>query len=208
MGNEKTLSFYLKNLDQALLAEMESAAMIQEVPANTEILRTGQFVKMIPIVLEGLVKVFTQHDYKELLLYYIQPKESCVMSFAAGLRNEPSKVFARTETDSLIALLPTDKVQDWVKKYPSFNTLFYDQYRVRYNDLIQTIHQVLFEKLDERLLQYLKERVSLTGSNPIKLTHGKIAEELGSAREVISRLLKKLESEKKVEQKEGQIWVL
>ncbi|MDX1751616.1 MAG: Crp/Fnr family transcriptional regulator [Salinimicrobium sediminis] len=190
----------LSHLEPGLITKITRAATNKEISRNTEILREGQYVKVIPVVLEGLIKVFTRHEDKELLLYYIRPNESCIMSFSAGLKNEPSKVFAVTEEDTTALLLPVDEVRLWIKQFPEINTLFFQQYNLRYQDLLNTIHDVLFEKLDKRLYNYLREKATLTGSNPLKISHRKIAADLGTAREVISRVMKKLENEGKAKQ--------
>lgn len=193
---EKALSF----LGQDLVSEILSVSKIMDFPKETEILREGQYVKVIPIVIEGLIKVFSSFDEKELLLYYIKPNESCIMSFAASINNEPSKVYAVTEEYTRALLLPVDKVPYWVKQFPSINDLFYQQYNLRYSELLDTINHVLFNKLDKRLYDYLQKKVRLTKQNPIKISHRQIAGELGTAREVVSRVMKKLENEGKVKQ--------
>lgn len=202
------LSKLLTPLHPDLRKELEAHAILKEVPQGTEILREGQYVKVIPIVLEGLIKVFSRHEEKELLLYYIKPQESCIMSFAAGMKNEPSKIFAVAEEDTSALLLPTDKVALWVRDYPEVNHLFFQQYNLRYSDLLTTIHQLLFERLDKRLLDYLVNKSLLTGRNPIKISHRQIAAELGTAREVISRIMKKLENDGKIRQEANTIEIL
>lgn len=202
------LSKLLTPLHPDLRKELEAHAILKEVPQGTEILREGQYVKVIPIVLEGLIKVFSRHEEKELLLYYIKPQESCIMSFAAGMKNEPSKIFAVAEEDTSALLLPTDKVAQWVREYPEVNQLFFQQYNLRYSDLLTTIHQLLFERMDKRLLDYLVNKSLLTGRNPIKISHRQIAAELGTAREVISRIMKKLENDGKIRQEANTIEIL
>ena len=104
----------LSFLNSSLIEELLKHSTISDFPKGTQILRDEQYVKILPIVLNGLVKVFSKFDEKELLLYYIQPKQSCVMSFSAALKNAPSKVFAITEEDSKILLIPTDKLPKWL----------------------------------------------------------------------------------------------
>ena len=195
-------------IEPQLVTEILEWGMMKEIKKDTLILASGTYVKMIPVVLKGLVKAFTSSEDKELLLYYIHPGESCVMSFAAGLNNNKSKINALTIEDSEILLLPTLKVQEWIKKYPNFNRLFYNQYDTRYEDLISTINHLVFDKLDVRLYAYLQEKVRIIANKNVTLTHQQIANELGTAREVISRLLKKLEKENKIEFSEHGIKVL
>ncbi len=202
------LSKLITSLHPDLRAEMEAHAILQEVPQGTEILREGQYVKVIPLVLEGLIKVYSRHEDKELLLYYIKSQESCIMSFAAGMKNEPSKIFAVTEEDTRVLLLPTDKVTQWVRRFPDVNQLFFQQYNIRYTDLLATIHQLLFDRMDKRILDYLVNKSMLTGRNPIKISHRQIAGELGTAREVVSRIMKKLENDGKIKQEANMIEIL
>lgn len=199
---------FLFNLNPTLVSEINEAATIQKIEKDTKILREGQYLKVIPIVQEGLIKVFTRHEDKELLIYYIKPNESCIMSFAACLKNEPSKVFAIAEEDCTVLLLPVEKVINWTKQFPDMNILFFQQYNLRYSDLLDTINHLLFDKMDKRLYDYLREKIKLTSKNPIKISHRQIANELGTAREVISRVMKKLENEGKLKQHSNNIELL
>lgn len=187
-------------LSQQLAAEIIEKSSIVDIPENIEVMREGQYVKAVPIVTGGLIRVYTRNEDKELLLYYIQPGESCIMSFDACLKNVPSKVYASTEKNSSVLLMPTDHVFRWMKEYPEFNSLFFLQYNLRYTEMLNMINQLLFEKMDTRILEYLKSKHKLTGTNPIKISHRQIANDLGTAREVVSRVMKKLEHEGKVKQ--------
>ena len=191
---------HIPGISAELLSEIKDRAIEKTVPENTVILKEGQYIKVIPLVLEGLLKVYTQYQEKELLLYYIQPNESCVMSFSSGLKNESSKIFAMTEEETHMLLLPVDDVMRWTKNFPDFNSLFFSQFNLRYSDLLETINQLLFDKMDKRLLDYLQQKVKMTQKNPLKISHRQIAAELGTAREVISRVMKKLETDGRVRQ--------
>jgi CRP/FNR family transcriptional regulator len=130
------------------------------------------------------------------------------MSFAAGIKNEPSMIYAITEEDTTALLLPADKVRQWIRQDPDINSLFFQQYNLRYTDLLSTIHQLLFDRMDKRVLDYLVNKVRLTGRNPVKISHREIAADLGTAREVVTRLLKKLEAEGTIRQEANSIEVL
>lgn len=198
----KEIKKQLAFLGTPLLEEMEKVAVLKDIPRDTNILEMGQYVKVLPIVVDGLVKVYSHFKDRELLLYYMVPGDSCVMSFSASLHNETSKVAARTEEDSKILLLPVDRLPGWLRNYPRFNELFYAQYNARYVDLLDTIQHVLLDKMDKRLHDYLKEKTELTGQEYLQITHGRIANELGTVREVISRVIRKLEVEGRVLQSE------
>lgn len=196
------------NLNSVLADEIVSASIEKEIPENTVVMREGQYVNSVPIVVKGLVKVFTRNEDKELLLYYIKPTESCIMTFDAGLKNAPSQVYASTEEASSVLLIPIDKIIGWMKKYPEMNSLFFQQYNVRYSELIFMINQLLFEKMDTRLLNYLKTKLSVSSARYVKMSHQQIANDLGTAREVVSRILKKLENENKIIQNENGISII
>jgi CRP/FNR family transcriptional regulator, anaerobic regulatory protein len=198
----------LKGFSPELRKEILLYSQVAEIPAETEILREGQYIKVLPIVLTGLIKVFTRHDERELLLYYIKPEESCIMSFASGMNSEPSKVFAITEEDSQVLLLPIEKLSGWIKQYPDINKLFFQLYNTRYSELILTINGLLFDRMDKRLMSHLLEKSELTGKNPLKISHRQLSAELGTAREVISRVMKRLEQEGKVKQHTNSIEIL
>ena len=200
MNTHSLLSEALPYLHPQLVVEISEISVLQDIPKDKTILREGQYVKVIPLVFSGLIKVFTRHEDKDLLLYYIRPAESCIMSFSASLKNEPSRVYAVTEEDTTALLLPVDQVSKWITQFPDFNSLFFQQFNLRYSELLDTIHHVLFKKMDIRLYEYLKDKITLTKKNPLKISHRQIANELGTAREVISRVMKKLENEGKIKQ--------
>jgi CRP/FNR family transcriptional regulator, anaerobic regulatory protein len=195
-------------LEKELLEELIQVAPIKTFPAHTELIREGQYVKVIPIVLKGLLKVYTQFEEKELLLYYVQPEQSCIMSFSSVVNSDTSKIFALTEEESTLLLIPSEKINEWIRVYPSINKLFYKQYDLRYAELVETIHQMLYFKLDRRLLDYLTEKVRVTGKNPLKLSHKEIANDLGTAREVVSRLVKKFEKQNILKQHHDSIEII
>ena len=187
-------------LSPQLTTEIIENSNLVEIPEQIEVMREGQYIKAVPILKSGLVKVFTRHEDKELLLYYIQPGESCIMTFDACIKNSPSKVYASTEKKSEVLLMSTENVFRWLKEYPELNSLFFLQYNIRYNELLTMINQLLFEKMDSRILEYLKAKMKLSDKNPVKISHRQIANDLGTAREVVSRIMKKLENEGKVNQ--------
>ena len=205
MHVEQKIRENLSFLGKDLLESMIRSALIKDIPERTEILREGQHIRAIPIVIEGLIKVYSRYEDKELLLYYIEPFQSCIMSFSSALANEQSKIYAETEENTLTMLLPAEKVNSWIRQFPEMNTLFFHQYHIRYNELLETIKYLLYHKLDKRIYDYLFEKSRVKGSKTLDLRHKQIAYELGTAREVVSRILKKLEKEGKIRQDGGLI---
>jgi CRP/FNR family transcriptional regulator len=122
------------------------------------------------------------------------------MSMTAAMKNQQSLIQAIAETDATLLLIPSTKIQAWINKYPHFNLLFYQQYEQRYEDLLTTVHHLLFDKLDKRIMQYLEEKAEALGMKTIKISHRQIALELGTAREVVTRIMKKLEKENLIHQ--------
>jgi CRP/FNR family transcriptional regulator len=129
------------------------------------------------------------------------------MSFSSGMNQQASVVFARTEADSKLLLIPIEKAVKLGLSDPQMSALFFRQYNQRYSELLDTIHHLIHDKLDKRLEAFLVERSELTGKNPLEISHRQIATELGTAREVISRVIKKLENEGRVRQESGKIYL-
>jgi CRP/FNR family transcriptional regulator len=204
----KTIGEYLHYLPADFIDQLEQYGTMKNFETATEILREGQYVQYVPLVLDGVVKVFTRQEEKELLLYYIERGESCIMSFNASLKSSNSKVFAIAEENTVILLLPSDKLKIWTKTFPSLNELFYNLYDQRYLSLLDTINHLLYSRLDQRLYKYLLEMSKQKNSRILNIRHRQIAAELGTAREVISRIMKKLEQEGKLRQLPNSIEIL
>lgn len=163
------------------------------------ILDENASIRSIPIVMKGMLKVIrTEEDGREILLYYIKAGESCIMSFLGGMHNEKSIVKAEIEEDAEILFLPVDKVSLFIKEHPEWLDYIFRLYHKRFEELLDIINAIAFKKVDERLLNLLHKKVEITGVNTINTTHEQLANELGTARVVVSRLLKQLEDEGKV----------
>lgn len=204
----EALKTLLPFLELPFIKVLLKECSLTKIPAGKELIKQNGFIPGLPIVLEGAVKVYTNDNDKALLLYYINSGQSCVMSFSSCLKRTPSQINAIAEKETLILLLPVSKIEVWLKEYPSLNKLFYAQFDTRYHDLLNNIKQLLFQKLDSRLLDYLTKKQQATGKERFKITHQEIAHDLGTAREVISRTLKKLENEKKLDQNNDGFFVL
>jgi CRP/FNR family transcriptional regulator len=165
-----------------LVEEIIVESVLSVVEKGTIIMRAGQYLKQLPILLEGNVKVYTQNDEKELLLYFIQPSQSCIISFYAAINNHPSRIIAVTEKESTILLVPAHIINDWISKYPGFNRLFFDLYHARYLDLLETINQLIFNKMDDRILHYLRTMQLREKTEFLEVSHHQIARDLGTAR--------------------------
>ncbi len=202
-----SLKKLIPQVDAGLIQFIADEAIEMGVAADTALLKTGNYVQAVPLVIKGLIRVSRIEKDKELLLYYIHPGEMCIMSFSACCSNSASLIEAVTLEETKLLLIPSAKIREWIAKYPSFNYFVYEMFNKRYLDLIDTIDQLIFNRLDERLFNYLKEKTLLSGNNVVNITHQQIATDMATAREVISRLLKKLEREKKIATGRNQLTV-
>lgn len=192
----------MKNLEQItefksspkLIEKLYKYSVSKKYAAGSIILNEDSYIRSIPIVTKGLLKVMrTEEDGREILLYYIKAGESCIMSFLGGLHNETSKVRAEVEEDAEILFLPMDKVSLFIKEYPQWLDYIFRLYHKRFEELLEIVNAIAFRKVDERLLNLLKKKSELTETKTINITHEQLANELGTARVVVSRLLKQLE---------------
>lgn len=177
-----------------LVEKLERYSIRKDYKAGSVILNENAHIRSIPIVARGALKVIrTEEDGREILLYYIKAGESCIMSFLGGLHNEKSKVRAEVEEDAEILFLPIDKVSLFIKEYPQWLDYIFRLYHRRFEELLEVVNATAFKKVDERLLALLRKKQELTGSDTLAITHEQLANELGTARAVVSRLLKQLE---------------
>ena len=205
----KALDTFFPNLAKMpdLKSELLSISSIHSFKAGTVILKQGGYIKVIPLLVSGLAKVFKQEakNGNEVLLYYIKPGESCAMSMITLLRNDISKVKAVIEEDAEIVIIPADKALQIAKNYPKWNEFIYELFDQKYEELLNVVEILTFSNKDKRLLEYLKKEARLKKDLILKTTHQHIAYDLGSSREVISRLLKKLENEGVVKLRQGEV---
>lgn len=160
------------------------------------ILNENAYIKAIPIVMSGSIRVMrTDDDDREILLYYIKAGESCIMSFLGGIHQDTSKVKAIAEEPTEILFIPIDKVNLLIKDYPEWLDYIFRLYHKRFEELLDVVNAIAFKKLDERLLDFIKKKCKINDSNTLVITHEHIANELGTARVVVSRLLKQMEQE-------------
>lgn len=185
--------------EPALIKEMEKEGRRVHLDAGETLLEIGQPVQTVPIVLAGNVKVSRRdQEGRELLLYYINPMESCAMSINCCVQKVPSEIKATAEEEVDVLYIPIQKMDEWMMKYVTWKNFILKTISIRFNELLRTIDQIAFQKLDERLIRYLKDKSKVTGSTVLNLSHEQIAHELATSRVVISRLLKVLENQQKV----------
>ncbi|WP_147678736.1 Crp/Fnr family transcriptional regulator [Algibacter pacificus] len=186
--------------EEKLLEEISKIGVYKEIPEGFKLLEIGDYIKSMPLLMSGAIKILREdHDGDELLLYYLERGETCSMTMTCCLGHKQSEIRAVAETDTKLIMVPVGKMEDWTSKYESWRNFVLESYHNRINELLTTLDGIAFFQLDERLVQYLKKKAEINNDNIIKYTHQEIAYDLHTSRVVISRLLKKLEQLGKIE---------
>ena len=181
------------NLEEGLYHEILKHGIIKEVKAGDTLLKVGQTIRSTMLIVEGLVKLYREDDGgKEFFIYHLDAGQACSLSMVCAAKNETSEVLAKALTDTTVLAIPLEYMEQWMSKYKSWYQFVITSYRNRFEELLKTIDAIAFTNMDERLEYYLKKQVEKLGNN-LKITHQEIANDLNSSREVISRLLKKME---------------
>ncbi|MDB5262689.1 MAG: Crp/Fnr family transcriptional regulator [Adhaeribacter sp.] len=192
-ANKEVIQQHFRQLEAPLLAEISRESIIRALEEGEDVLQTGQFIRSTILVASGLLKVYREDEEgNEFLMYYLQPGDACALSMMCTVKNEKSGIMARAVVTSEVILIPAHLTELWLGKYKTWSQFVISSYRHRFEELLQTLDSVAFKALDERLIFYLKRYQEAIGKE-VKLSHQQIANELNSSREVISRLLKKLE---------------
>lgn len=182
-------------LEEELIEEMSKIAKIRETVQDEIIIHVGDELKMIPIVVYGSIKVSRENTAgDELLLYYIEGGDTCAMTLQCCVRKTDSQIKATSMEPSLLLMFPSEYMQLWMDKYRSWREYILQSYHTRMLELMETIDEIAFMRLDERLIKYLTDQAKLLGNLELHHTHQQIADDLHSSRVVISRLLKQLEN--------------
>ena len=181
-------------LEEELYEEMDKHGIVREVKAGEELLRVGQTIRSTMLILEGVVKLYREDtEGKEFFIYHLHSGQACSLSMICAARHETSEVLARALTDAKLLSIPLEFMEKWMMKYKSWYRFVITSYRSRFEELLKTIDAIAFTNMDERLENYLLKQVQTLG-NTLRITHQEIANDLNSSREVISRLLKKMEA--------------
>ncbi len=200
---------YLTNLafvsDPELQQELFENGKLLTLNKGDVIVREGQYVKFLPIVIKGSIRVYQQKEDREILLYYVKAQETCTMSLAAAYFNNKSTSHGVAMEETEILVFPSDLITKWQLQYPSWNKYVMRMFRSRYDELISSLERIAFEHVDVRVIQYLKDKSIESNSKTINISHQHLAHELGTTRVVVSRILKQFEKEKKIKLFRGSI---
>ena len=192
--NKEELKRLFPTLEEGLFEEIVKHGTIKEVKAGDTLLKVGQTIRSTMLILDGLVKLYREDDEgKEFFIYHLDAGQACSLSMVCAAKHETSEVLAKALTDATVLAIPLEYMDQWMGKYKSWYQFVITSYRNRFEELLKTIDAIAFSNMDQRLEDYIKKQVARLGNN-LKMTHQDIATDLNSSREVISRLLKKMEA--------------
>jgi CRP/FNR family transcriptional regulator, anaerobic regulatory protein len=200
---------YGHQFEDALLEEISRVGTYKEIPEGFKLMEIGQYVKSMPLLVKGAIKILRDDDDgDELLLYFLERGETCAMTLSCCLGETKSEIRAIAELDTKLIMIPIGKMEEWTTKYKSWRNFVFESYHSRLMELLETIDNIAFRKMDERLLKYLHDKINIVKTDEIHSTHQEIAYELHTSRVVVSRLLKTLENQGKIELNRNNIKVI
>ncbi|MBL4648482.1 MAG: Crp/Fnr family transcriptional regulator [Aureispira sp.] len=179
--------------DRVLLDKIAEAGQVMQLKQGTVILDYGQHIRLVPIVLDGIIKVTQEGEDGDILLYYLAHGSTCPTAFTCCMMDKTSDIKAVAEEDSEILAIPIKYIEEWSRDHIEWNNFIMHSYNIRFKELLSTIVAIAFAQLDQRLIKYLSKKIELTQKKEFQMTHKQIALDLNTTREAVSRLLKKME---------------
>jgi len=187
--------YYGGQFEPELISEINQVATFVEVPEGKDLIRPGQYIKTMPLLLSGSIKIMRpDSNGDELLLYHLEKGDTCAMSMTCCMGNTKSEIHAVTETPAKLLMIPIEKMEEWSSKYSTWRNFVFTSYHNRMMELLESVDNIAFNNMDERLGNYIFDKVKILNSKHIYTTHKEIAYDLHTSRVVISRLLKKMEN--------------
>jgi CRP/FNR family transcriptional regulator len=195
--------------EEALIDEIVKVATYKEFKADDYLIEIGDYIKTMPLLVNGAIKILREDENgDELLLYFLERGDTCAMTLTCCMGQAKSRIRAIAETDGSLLMIPVEKMEDWLTKYKTWRNFVFDSYNVRLMEMLEAIDTLAFMNLDERLYKYLTDKAKVIGNTEIQNTHQEIAYEKHTSRVVISRLLKALEIEGKIKLHRNKIEIL
>lgn len=194
--------------EKELLEEIEAVGNYKKVASGEALIEIGQYVKFMPLLLSGAIKVFRQDEQgDEYILYFLEKGDTCAMTLNCCLGQAKSQIKAVAEMETELLMIPVQKMEEWMT-YRSWRSFVFESYNTRLTEMLEAIDSLAFMNLDGRILKYLKDKVLINKTDTLPLTHQEIAEELNTSRVVVSRVLKKMEQDKIIQLHRNKIEVL
>ncbi|PTX43419.1 CRP/FNR family transcriptional regulator [Christiangramia gaetbulicola] len=195
--------------EKELLDEIVENGTIKTASAGDKIIEIGEYVTGMPLLIKGAIKILREdNDGDELLLYFLERGDTCAMTLSCCLGETKSEIRAVAETDTTFIMIPISKMEEWTAKYKSWRNFVFESYHSRLSEMLDAIDAIAFLNMDERLMRYLRDKAKINRDETIHSTHQQIAYDMHTSRVVISRLLKKLELDKKISLQRNQIKVI
>lgn len=195
--------------EDELLQEINNVGTYKDIPEGFKLIEIGDYIKSMPLLVSGAIKILREDDDgDELILYFIEQGDTCAMTLSCCLGNSKSEIRAIAETDTKLIMIPVAKMEEWLGKYKSWQKFVLQSYHNRMTELLEAIDTIAFLKMDKRLFKYLKDKAMVNHNDIIHVTHQQIAGDLHTSRVVISRLLKTLEIDGKIELNRNSIKVI
>ena len=196
-------------LEEDLISEIEKLGVSKTFKEDTTIIEVGDYIKSMPLLISGAIKILREDEKgDEIVLYYLEKGDTCAMTLSCCMGQTKSKIRAVAETNVELIMLPKEKMAEWLGKYKTWQSYILQTYHNRMDELLEALDTIAFLKMDERLFKYLKDKAMVTHNDVLNVTHKQISEDLHTSRVVISRLLKKLENESKIQLFRNSIKVL
>ncbi len=202
-------SYFDSLFEEELINEITNNGELKLLKENEILIDLGQTITHMPLLLHGAIRIMRDDENDgELLLYYLEKGDTCAMTMTCCLGTKTSNIRATAETDGEIVMIPVQKLDEWLVKYPSWRAFVLNSYQDRLDEMMRSIDNLAFNDSKGRLKNYLIEVASVNKSRVVNKTHAEIAYELNTSRVVISRLLKVLENEKFIKQQRNSITIL
>lgn len=190
---------YHGRFEKALINEIVANAKLIEFKEGDVLIDIGKYIKTVPLLISGAIKIMREDkDKGELLLYFIEKGDTCAMTLACCVGDKKSEVKAIAENDGMVAMIPVVKMEEWLGEYKTWRAFVMESYNNRFVELLGALDNIAFMNMESRLYNYLVEKAQINHSNTINKTHKEIADDLNSSRVVVSRLLKAMENEGKI----------
>jgi len=195
--------------EEELLQEIDKVGIIKEIPEGTKLIEIGNYIKSIPLLVDGAIKILREDEKgDELVLYFIERGDTCAMTLSCCMGQKKSEIRAIAETNTTLIMIPVEYMSLWMSKYKSWQNFILQSYHERMSELLEAIDTIAFLKMDERLLKYLRDKAIVNHNNEIHVTHQLIANDLHTSRVVVSRILKVLENENKIKINRNKVTLL